>query len=65
MKARTINGEMDMAASFAIEQPAAMCSLHNKIMKQIFIIGLIFAAFTCASLAADLDTGENRQSHRP
>jgi hypothetical protein len=58
MKARTINGEMDMVASFAIEQPAVMCSLHNKIMKQIFIIGLIFAAFTCASLAADLDTAK-------
>jgi hypothetical protein len=58
MKARTINGEMDMAASFAIEQPAVMCSLHNKIMKQIFIIGLIFAAFTYASLAADLDTAK-------
>jgi hypothetical protein len=49
---------MDMVASFAIEQPAVMCSLHNKIMKQIFIIGLIFAAFTCASLAADLDTAK-------
>ena len=49
---------MDMAASFAIEQPAVMCSLHNKIMKQIFIIGLILAAFTCASLAADLDTAK-------
>src|SRR5882762_11728240 len=58
MKARTINGEMDMAASFAIEQPAVTCSLHNKIMKQIFIIGLIFAAFTCASLAADLDAAK-------
>src|SRR6267143_3114683 len=58
MKARTINGEMDMAASFAIEQPAVMCSLHNKIMKQIFIIGLISAAFTCASLAANLDTAK-------
>jgi len=58
MKARTINGEMDMVASFAIEQPAVMCSLHNKIMKQIFIIGSIFAAFTCASLAADLDTAK-------
>jgi hypothetical protein len=58
MKTRTINGEMDMAAGFAIEQPAVMCSLHNKIMKQIFIIGLIFAAFTCASLAADLDTAK-------
>ena len=58
MKARTINGEMDMAASFAIEQPTVMCSLHSKIMKQIFIIGLIFAAFTCASLAADLDTAK-------
>src|SRR4026208_781184 len=49
---------MDIAASFAIEQPAVMCSLDNKIMKQIFIIGLIFAAFTCASLAADLDTAK-------
>ncbi len=58
MKARTISGEMDMAARFAIEQPAAMCSLHNKIMKQIFITGLMFAAFTCASLAADLDTAK-------
>jgi Domain of Unknown Function (DUF1259) len=58
MKARTINGEMDMAASFATEQPAVMCSLHNKIMKQFFIIGLILAAFTCASLAADLDTAK-------
>src|ERR1700755_2727637 len=58
MKARTINGEMDMAASFAIEQPAVRCSLHNKMMKQMFIIGLIFAAFTCASLAADLDTAK-------
>lgn len=27
-------------------------------MKQIFITGLIFAAFTCASLAADLDTSK-------
>ena len=27
-------------------------------MKQIFIIGLIFAALTCASLAADLDTSK-------
>src|ERR1700741_3789673 len=58
MKAKTINGEMDMAASFAIEEPAVMCSLHNKFMKQFFIIGLIFAAFTCASLAADLDTAK-------
>jgi hypothetical protein len=49
---------MDIAASFAGEQPAAMCSLHNKIMKQIFIAGLIFTAFTCASLAADLDTAK-------
>jgi hypothetical protein len=47
-----------MAASFAIEQPAAMCSLHNKIMKQIFIAGLMFAALTCTSLAADLDTAK-------
>jgi hypothetical protein len=45
-----------MAASFAIEQPAAKCSLHNKIMKLIFIAGLMFAALTCTSLAADLDT---------
>jgi len=58
MKARTISGEMDMAARFAIEQPAVMCSLHNKIMKQIFITGLMFAAFTCGSLAADLDTAK-------
>ena len=58
MKARTISGEMDMAARFAIEQPAAMCSLHNKITKQIFITGLMFAAFTCGSLAADLDTAK-------
>jgi len=58
MKARAINGEMDMAASFAIEQPAVMCSLDNKIMKQIFIIGLIFAAFTSASLATDLNTAK-------
>ena len=49
---------MDIAASFAIEQPAVICSLDNKIMKQIFIIGLIFAAFTCASLAAGLDTAK-------
>jgi len=58
MKTRTINGELDMAASFAIEQPAVMCSLHNKIMKQIFIAGLMFAALTCTSLAADLDTAK-------
>jgi hypothetical protein len=58
MKARTINGEMDMAASFAIERPVAMCSLHNKIMKQIFIAGLMFAALTCTSLAAHLDTAK-------
>src|ERR1700736_3303717 len=32
--------------------------IHDKIMKQIFITGLIFAAFTCASLAADLDTSK-------
>jgi hypothetical protein len=29
---------------------------HNTIMKQIFTTGLIFAAFMCASLAADLNT---------
>ena len=58
MKTRTINGEMDMAASFAIEQPVAMWSLHNKIAKQIFITGLMFAAFTCGSLAAELNTAK-------
>jgi len=49
MKARTISGEMDMAGRFAIEQPAATCSLTNTITEQIFITGLMFAAFTCGS----------------
>jgi len=45
-----------IAAGFAIEQPAAMRSFHNMIMKQIFTTGLIFAAFIYTSLAADLNT---------
>jgi hypothetical protein len=46
----------DIAAGLAIEQPAAMYSLHNKIMKQFFATALGFAALTCASMAADLNT---------
>src|SRR5438874_1689425 len=45
-----------IAAGFAIEQPAAMRSFYNAIMKQIFTTGLIFAAFIYTSLAADLNT---------
>lgn len=48
---------MDIAAGFAIEQPAAIRSLHNTIMKQIFITGLIFAAFASTAGAA-LDTAK-------
>src|SRR5947208_12066508 len=47
---------MGIAAGFAIEQPAAIRTFHNTIMKQIFTTGLIFAAFIYASLAADLNT---------
>jgi hypothetical protein len=47
---------MHIAAGFAIEQPAAIPSLYNTIMKQIVATGLILAALIYASLAADLNT---------
>src|SRR6266567_3211814 len=46
---------MGIAAGFAIEQPAAIRTFHNTIMKQIFATGLIFAAFIHASIAAGLN----------
>src|SRR5438874_878013 len=45
-----------IAAGFAIEQPAAMQSFYNAIMKQIFTTCLMFASFTYTFLAADLNT---------
>jgi len=56
MRARTRSGEIDIAAGLAVEHPAAMFSIHSTLMKQILATMLVFAAFTCASLAADLDT---------
>ncbi len=49
---------MPIAADFAIEQPAAMRSLHGTIMKPIFATALVFAALisASASVAADLNT---------
>src|SRR6478752_6211760 len=58
MRARTRSGEMDIAAGLAVEHPAAMFSIHSALMKQILATMLVFAAFTCASLAADLDTAK-------
>lgn len=40
----------------ALEQPAAVLSIHGTLMKQIFATALVFATLTCASAAADLNT---------
>ena len=42
--------------SVALEQPAAVLSIHSTLMKQIFMTGLVLVAFAYASVAAELNT---------